>query len=844
MLTELELLFNRPEQTILGALVLNEALSSATTEVWSRTDWSYYDTYQALTDANNLGRVSDPPEYPFSLTDQRHIDLRNFAEGTWIGPAITTGFIDTLNHWPAMQISLETGTHSYTSSFNIPIDLTQIGSDGTTLSLALPNFPLGSITLNQSYLDISSDSFAQTICSLSFASSTSTPISGNSTLTWPYSALSGVDLTAINGVRFRITATGSGTLTMMALRMLGPNWVQTNIDFDNISNVLRQTIPINGNLVAKAVPNNQTIPILLRSAEISGVDDPRPIDGSISVLFNTGSQLQANSFTIYMREQTSAYITQIDLEGDSQASLTGQPQPTSGVSEYTARTQADLDKYDMAQLDGQTMLNLERTADPVYTSWEGATISWGSISSVQITNSANPTGGYIYQGASGPSLANNTSYLVILTLIGTTAQLQIFNVDQTTYEIETNVFDTTVIPDNSLFTRRPGRTGFQATLQDGDAFLKEIRPRGLVFAEYRSAALTSITPVKGARLYVNSSPNLQYWNSWSSLHDSAFVEPTLSPDTNRTTTGSSTSVVIPVPSAVYPGQGIISNQLSPDGSSGITDFDNFGISFDLWFPSDALNAETNDDKTVLTCVLLSSYGANIPLTLPVIRPDHWQHMVLQPPLSQPYPQSGIYQLALHYNGTAGTQFWIDNVEIFERSVAWSARSVSNDAWNSNYAPWTPFKDFINSDSDGIRFYPQGNQLQYRAQGLRQNSAILSSPKLVPVYAELGKLVWPETLLTSTGSLVPNGLPTANIVSSTVSSNTFNFSGAGSTGVSATANSPGSTIGNWEWSFSDGTYASGVAVQHTFPASEPLPLIATLTVRDNYGQTGSTQWFEE
>jgi hypothetical protein len=846
MLTELETLWNQAEAPVIGALQLNSSLTGATTEVWSRTNWSYFDTYQSLTSANSLGRVPNVPEYPFSLATQQHIDLRNFAEAAWIGSGISTGFLGSFNNWPGIQIALAVGTNTYSSQYTAPIDLTQIGSG--TLSVAAPNFPLGSITLNQSYLELSSDSFSETVCSLPFSTSTTTPISGNSTLTWPYSALTGVDLTAIDGVRFVVKATNTGTLTMMALRLLGPNWVQTNVDFDNISNVLRQSIPVNGAVASAGVPNNQVIPMLLRSALIPGNDDPRPVDGALSVLFNTGAAQQIDTFTIYMREQTTAFITQIDLEGDTQASLTGQPQPTSGISEYTTRTMGDLNQFDMAQLDGETMLNLEETADPVYTSWQGATITWGVGTSVQVTNSANPTGGYIYQGPTAPNLSANTSYLAILTLIDTTAQLQIFNVNQTTYAIESNLFDTTVIPDVSLFARLAGRTGFQAILQDGNAFIKEIRPRGLVFAEYRSAPLTSITPVKGARLYVSSSPNLEYWDSWSPHADTAEIVPVLAVDTARTTTGSSTSVTVITPSLVNPGQGVISNQLSPDAISGITDFDNFGISFDLWFPSAALNAHTNLDP-ILTCALLSSYGALVPLTLPVIQPDHWQHMILQPSLVSPYPESGIYQLVIYYNGTVGTEFWIDNVQVFERTIAWSARSVVDDPWDSNYAPWTPFRDFLNSDSNGVRFYPQGDQLQLRGQGLHQNSAVMSSPKLVPIYAELGRLVWPETLFVTSGnqitSVMPTGLPTAAITSTQVGSTyTFNFSGAGSSGAGATSLSPGSTVGNWEWSFSDGTYATGIAVQHTFPSTEPLPLVATLLVRDNYGQTASTQWFEE
>src|SRR5665213_750278 len=190
------------------------------TEVWERNDWSYFDTYQAITDVSGLGRTGTAT-YPFGLDTQRHIDLRTFIGSSWTGGTLTTGHISSLNHWPGATATLASGLQTYTN-VEASIDLTPL-SDGY-LTLALPNFPLSSVTLGASYLDLSSDGFSQAICALPWSSSMSSPTSGFTSLRWPYSALQGIDLTKVNGVRFRVQATGAATLYMMALRLVGPHW--------------------------------------------------------------------------------------------------------------------------------------------------------------------------------------------------------------------------------------------------------------------------------------------------------------------------------------------------------------------------------------------------------------------------------------------------------------------------------------------------------------------------------------------------------------------------------------------------------------------------------------------
>lgn len=778
------------------------------TEVWSRNTWANFDTYQAATNATTMGRNGDGITYPFGLSTQNHIDVRTFTESQgWTG-GLVTGPLSAHNHWPGATATVTPGAFTYVSNYTKPIDFTAIGSGN--LIMALPSLPRANINTAQSSVALSSDGFNNHICILLWSASTTPLVVGDSVLTFPYSSLTNIDLTHVTGVAVHITATAGCSISMSGLRLIGPNWVQSNVDFDSLNGQLRQCIPVNGSISSIAVPPNQILPQLWRSAPIAGVDDPRPIDGEVSYLFNTGSQTQTNSFSLYMREVTEAFITQLDLQGTPQASLSGRPQPTLGISEKAPRTMGDLDLLDMADLDDQTMTNVEAVNNPTFTSWIRFTIAWGVSPYIQVSNSIAPSNGYKY--SSGFTFANNTTYLAICNLTGTTARLQVYNVDQTTLAIGTPVFDTTQIPDTFLFQRRGGRIGFQATIQDGDSYVGPVRPRSLTFAEYRSTTLNSLTPVKGARLYVRNSPNTTLFTGWSALSDGTNT-PTLTSDQQRyiatDPNHASTKITVTQPSTAAPTQGVISNVLSPPGDaiSGITDFDQLHLSFSIWVPGAALNAPTLSNRPLITGALISDTGNAIPINIPSLVSNQWQDIeILRPIPGNPYPRSGLYQLALYYNGTVPATWWLDAVDLHEHSIEWDGRSVADDPWHSNFAPWTLFHTTVNSDTSGILFTTMGTQLQMRALARKQSAAILSAPNLVPIYAELGQFAWPED------ALVPAGQPNA-LISSTNVGRAYTFSGVSST-------SPNGGVLNYQWTFGDGTASSGPVVQHTYPSWIP------------------------
>jgi hypothetical protein len=265
--------------------------------------------------------------------------------------------------------------------------------------------------------------------------------------------------------------------------------------------------------------------------------------------------------------------------------------------------------------------------------------------------------------------------------------------------------------------------------------------------------------------------------------------------------------------------GVISNALSADDYTGLTDFDQLSISFDLWMPSALANANTNGIYDILIPMLISDTGYIVPLMMPQLQYDHWQHVNLTMPTGT--LASGIYQLQVAYQGSATGQFWIDNVIVKERAVAWAARSVIDDPWNSNFAPWTPFADNLNDDSAGVRFYPQGKQLQMQAEARTVNAVVLSAPKLVPAYAQLGRFAWPEDAVALTGN------PVANIAATNITGSTYTFDGSRSTGVLSTQSIP--FIDNYVTnpSFEHDTVGAAPAAWTTTGAT--LTAGATLTV---------------
>jgi hypothetical protein len=501
---------------------------------------------------------------------------------------------------------------------------------------------------------------------------------------------------------------------------------------------------------------------------------PTPIDVEMQVVFYTGSQASTNTVNVFMRENdTETFTNQLDLDYFIQAELNGLPQPL--------------------------------TSNVPSNNWVAFTLSWGATQSLTIGNALITPYNF-----TGYSLTNNTYYILICSVKGTTAHAYIYPLNSDMSINPVAVLDSTAINDEFTFPRMAGSVRSASNVTDGTASIANIRQRSACFAEYISTPLNSFTPVSGGQVYANSTPNTELWTAFGAGPDNVVGGVTgssISRDSTRTTTSESYKIQV---YGTLVNQGFISNVLP------YTDLTQAGIVFDLWYPSSLLN-----QGGTISVQLVSQDGFSLTLPMPQIVPDQWQHIVLDPPFG--LTQAGNYQLFVYQPEAINGTFWVDGVSAFERAVLWSGRSVSSDSWSSNYAPWTDFRELINSDQYGAQFPIWGTQFQIRAKALTQAASIMGAPNFIPQYAQLGRLIWPEDALSGiTG-------PTAS------------FSAVGGSFIGTFTNT--STAGSaniilYEWNLGDGTvYVGKLIPPHTYAAHGSYNV--TLTVTDAYNQRNST-----
>lgn len=738
------------------------------------------------------------PDQRLALRDLKHVDLMN-RNPTWTGA--TAAVNPTYANFVISSIAISSGV---TTTATLPLtnlDLSTFDPINDVISVALPTFPLGSVDQTQSFIDFTSGNGTfSTAVSIPFTSSTVALLNGNSELRFPISLLTGgaVNISSITRIRFRVRGTASATVRIMAIRALAQDWTLQAVDTNTSDGRLYRTAPLNGDINAP-LPIE---PIHWRATDLPGDQDPRPIDSEYGVVFNTGSLIGSNLFTLYMREVTEDFLTQLDLDGLTMGDLDGHAQPDLGQAAYTPRIQQDLEDLTQTTLQGRTQFDLERTPDYLSASWIQFVCQWQTDSAaVSIVD----TEGNGYNITLDSPLVANQNYVFFATLEENFARATIYqvNVDGS---IGTQVFDSTRIYDDTAFQRRAGRFGWYAFFQDGNAYLDSIRSRSLSFAEYRSLPFESNTPVIGAELFVSTSPSIEHYTNLAPGPNNQPTYSDVSRDTTRSTSGESWKITN---YGNHTLQGIQTNEFL------LTDFDNSEVHFDLFYPSDAVLG-----NHLLAASLRGNGLATIPLHLPIIIPDQWQHVRI--PLSS-FGQSvlsGDYSLVIWQLDAYQSTWWIDNISIFSRSIAWDGRAVVDDPWFSNDARWTPFRDNLNTDSGGVLFPSRGTQLQIRGRALRQDASI-SRIQFKPKYAELGRFV--------PGTAVATVPPVANFTTAFPSGHRVTFT--------STSTDADGYVALCEWNFGDGAKAIGQIVDHTYPATGPYSV--TLIAMDNNGNRSTS-----
>lgn len=685
------------------------------------------------------------------------------------------------------------------------IDLLTGFENDDHIVLSMPTYEgNGSLTEASCFLDLTShptgDFTTGPTASAAFSTSVTTPTTGaNSEIRFLRSQFAAIDLSKVTGVRIRLTgAINTQHKFLGGVRLLSKTWKYNGLDIDTRYGTLRRTAPRNGNVAAA---KDFTQPILWRSNEPAGENDPRPIDVEMGVVFNPGTITNSsNQISLYFRELTEDFLTQLDINGMKMRELTGFSQPDIGDAKYSSRQQTDLEAFLQNQLGSEDQFSLERTADYLSASWIQINLTWSPGSaSVMFSD----TEGNSYTFAISGGLTSGQSYLVVSRIEENTLRTIIYTIDSTG-AIVAKVFDTTNVKDSFVIKRRQGRFGWFADLKDGDGWINSIRERYTMFGEYRSLPYDSVTPVDGAELFAGFTPNEQLFSYFvPSILNTANTS--ISRDKSRSTTGE--SYVIKNTDGA-PLQGIQTNDFT------IRDFSNTRLTFDIWYP------ESADDLRVL--LVDSTNSRWVDLVVPNFKRGQWQSLKIDLPYST--LQTGDYRIIFSQPNSSVDDWWIDNASVFVRRVVWEGRAVADDPWKSNNSDWTPFREISNRESGGVIFPQRGNSLQIRAKALRQFAEI-NRIQFKPKYSQLGNI--PKAASKTTGGLVY-----ASSTSATGGTlpNSIKFT---ATGVSTFA--AGAYVASYRWTFGDGDEDYGSVVQHQYPASGTYPV--TLTMIDNFGNQG-------
>lgn len=728
---------------------------------------------------------------------------------------------------PVLHFATSPGLANTFSVTSTPIDLQTGFEDDDEISMALPDFPGKFLNLNESFLELSSHPeglfdvpeskkvfFSESKLSLNDSADIA-----NKEFVVNRSAFAGIDLSKVYGVRVAFQSGYTLDVFIMALRLLSKNWKYGPTDINTTKKVLKKSAPRNGDL---STPFEREEGILWRSGPtLESV--PRPINMEVGAMFNSGTFADGTcEINLYFRELTEDFLTQVDLNGLTQDDLQGRVQPDVGDAMYNPRTQDDLEGIpqiaaDGIQLNDRTQYDLERTPDYFSASYIFSRFQWNADRTlIQIGTSETPKGdgtGYPYSFA---PLKQNTDYVAFTKIEENSARVQLYEVLASGNIQIKLVFDTNTIIDDSFIKRRKGRFGWQASLPT-NAVLDSIRSKGEVYAEYRSVQLESETPVVGAELFVQASPDEQLFKTLAPGLSNTPEGSLIQSDTARTTSGLSWRIET---TGREPGQGFISNSFL------VRDFDNINIDLDIYYPQELINAGVLPKFQIVS----ESGNRYANLVTTKIFGDQWTHLTFDLPFDEQI-LPGRYRLAITQQTAKSSKWWIDKVSIRDRVVSWSGRAQAEDAWGTTKPKWQPYLDYKNGENYGIVFPERGRFLQTRAQSFRPDGEI-NRIQVVPKYAELGRLTF-DVDKTYTGR--------APIIAML---NPMNF-GPNLYGFAAypLLRNASNEISTYLWYFGDGEVGYGAGVYHRYKSTGTYQVTVVATdIRGNRSSTSKTLTF--
>lgn len=291
--------------------------------------------------------------------------------------------------------------------------------------------------------------------------------------------------------------------------------------------------------------------------------------------------------------------------------------------------------------------------------------------------------------------------------------------------------------ESNFFHHKRGRIGWYANIKDYQTKIESVRAGRLVYGEFKSKLMNSITPVKGVQIFANQTADKELVddvtsNIWSIATNSFSVE------IDRSIKDKPVSIYQIQNSNNYIYQGIQTNKFK------INNFEDIYIKFDLKF---------NSNVNPLLAFLYNENSRTFhEINMPYITKGAWNSIKLF--LHDDSLIPGSYALILAEGGyNNSTSWYVKNVSIKQRNVRWRARSFTDGPWQINDRDWIenyyvnliPNNDFTKGTNrhDGITFGKQDTELQIRADALNQYVEIFNF-EAQPKYATPGNFIWSES----------------------------------------------------------------------------------------------------
>jgi hypothetical protein len=828
--------------------------------------WTNYDAYdtaqrdrllkQRHRDIRSFVAPSALPVNMYAMADKPLADLEGLsmsdvgaAPGLVYGEEWSRGVIEVEPdrwHWSGLTLACPVGT-TQTTSVTAPVDLWSDFTDDAIVTFALPDFPASKLRLANFDITFATATdtwtvtpFASPDCLAAQADGWATSlVNGDSIVNIPrYLIWRGVEnrealLKAVTTVTLRFVATAATTVRLLAIRLVSPEWTWPQLDINTLTNRVERSPHPKGtdDSASMSWPRNNfddeqvpwDWPILFKAYQPSGTFDPRPLDISEAVVFGTGA-MTTGELRLYFRESTLDLVTQLDLDNADGTSRLTESELASynaaggrgatqrdlealgrqldfDVARYHVKVQADLDPFQQQQLDTQPQYNLEAKPDTFSAAWVEVRLAW-SYGVTTLTIRDTEGNGYDFDVA----LDTDTRYAMLVDLQESDIRVRIYATDDADRLPATPLFDSNVIRDDFLISRRAGRVGWYANFLDGNAYLDSVRAYNLNFGEYRSVPFRSITPVIGGQVFFGGSPPEELVTGVDDLNGGV-----VTPDRTKSNSGVAYRVDTPG-SKLF--EGFTTNEFHIDN------FRETVLSFNLWVPSDIADGG-------LTVFLVDRWSRPLPLNLGRIEPGHWQPWRLDLTSLAGYILPSYFRLQFIFDQQVRGTFYVDAISLRQQTLAWHGRAQAGDAWGDNASPWMPFGECVNGQANGILFPTIGTAPQVRALARRQN-ANLSQVKFLPQYAPLGRLVWSDQTPTYV-------TPQMSGFTATVGGRTATFGLA----PNQVALGPNRFIVYHEWDFGDGESAVGPTVTHTYPGPGIYP--ASVLIVDNQGSRG---WYTQ